>query len=80
MTNSKIETDIVDLLNKLDKKFDKVDERFQKIEIRQEEIKGEIKTVKTDLAWIKWLFGILGSMVVLLLSIILTVTFKLLGG
>ncbi len=51
-----------------------------KIDTVEEKFSGEIKNVKTDLSWIKWLLGILGSTIVLLLGIILTVTFKLLGN
>ena len=57
MTNPKVEMDIVDLLNKLDSRFDKVDERFDKIderlnkiEVGQAEIKGDIKAIDERLS------------------------------
>ena len=57
MTNPKVEMDIVDLLNKLDSRFDKVDERFDKIderlnkiEVGQAEIKGDIKAIDEKLS------------------------------
>lgn len=54
MNNPKIETDIAEILQKLNEKFDKIDERFQKIderfnrlEIGQAEIKGKIEALDT---------------------------------
>lgn len=91
MTNPIIETDLAKILEeiKTDQKnlLKEVTDiklgqaKFEaKIDTVEEKLSGEIKNVKTDLTWIKWLFGILGSTIVLLLGIILTVTFKLLGN
>ena len=58
MTNPVIQTDIADILsrlnqrfdklderfNKIDERFDKIDERLNKLEVGQAEIKGEIRT------------------------------------
>ena len=50
MTNPKIETDLAEVLNKLDSKIDKLDDKIDKLTIGQVEIKGEIKAlnVKTE--------------------------------
>ena len=91
MNSPIIETELKEVLIKLDNKIDKLDSRLGAIETGQakiegridtleEKFSGEIRNVKTDLSWIKWLLGILGSTIVLLLGIILTVTFKLLGN
>ncbi len=58
MNNPIIQTDIADILKKLDQKLDnlenkfeqkldKIDERLNKIQINQAEIKGDIKTLDT---------------------------------
>jgi predicted nuclease with TOPRIM domain len=54
MENPVIKTDLAELLNKLDRRFDKLDERLDKIddrlnrlEIGQAEIKGDIKALDT---------------------------------
>ncbi len=39
----------------------------------------EIQVIKTDLTWIKWLFGLFFSLIIVLLSTVLTVLFKLVG-
>lgn len=57
-----------------------INSRFDQLSKEVIEVKTEIKIVKNDLTWIKWLFGILGSLIIVLLSVILTVTFKLLGS
>ena len=57
-----------------------INSRFDQLSKEVTEVKTEIKIIKNDLTWIKWLFGILGSLIIVLLSVILTVTFKLLGS
>ena len=57
-----------------------INSRFDQLSKEVIEVKTEIKIVKNDLSWIKWLFGILGSLIIVLLSVILTITFKLLGS
>ncbi len=47
MNNPIIQTDIADILTKLDQKLDKIDERLNKLEVGQAEIKGEIKALDT---------------------------------
>lgn len=56
-------------LNSLEKKFDN---KFA-------ELNTEIQIIKTDLTWIKWLFGLFFSLIIVLLSTVLTVLFKLVG-
>ena len=50
MNNPKIETDLAEVLNKLDSKIDKLDEKIDNLTIGQSEIKGEVKAldVKTE--------------------------------
>lgn len=43
----------------------------------REEIKVSLATIKTDLTWLKWLFGIFSTVLTLLLSLLITVLFKL---
>ena len=47
MSNPIIQTDIADILGKLDQKLDKIDERLNKLEVGQAEIKGDIKALDT---------------------------------
>ena len=58
-------------------KLDKLD---RKVDDNAKDIKTEIALVNKDLTWLKWLFGIFSSLIVVLLSTLLTVTFKLLGS
>ena len=50
MDNPTIQTDLAQILNKLENKIDKLDEKIEKLTIGQTEIKGEIKAldVKTE--------------------------------
>ena len=70
MTNPNIETDPENRFNQLDKRIDKLENNLT----------TEIKLVKNDLTWIKWLFGIFSSLIVVLLGTMLTVLFKLLSA
>lgn len=68
-------------------RFDRIDRRLEtqinelKIEIIKSESKlnQEIVKIKVDTTWIKWLFGGLLSFILVLLSVIITVLFKLVG-
>ena len=53
-------------------RFDKQDEKINDIRI-------ELAGIKVDTTWIKWLFGGLLSFISILLSVIITVIFKLVG-
>ena len=89
MTNpNKIE---IDVGQKLDQLADEIannktqiieskNELSNKISNTENQLATEIKLVKNDLTWIKWLFGIFSSLIIVLLSTILTVLFKLLGS
>jgi hypothetical protein len=48
-----------------------INSRFDRLSKEVTEVKTEIKIVKNDLTWIKWLFGILGSLIIVLLRIYL---------
>ena len=89
MTNpNKIE---IDVGQKLDQLADEIannktqiveskNELSNKISNTKNQLATEIKLVKNDLTLIKWLFGIFSSLIIVLLSTILTVLFKLLGS
>ncbi len=47
MDNPVIQTDIVDVLGKINQKLDKIDDRLGKLEVGQAEIKGDIKALDT---------------------------------
>ena len=50
MDNPTIQTDLAQILNKLDGKIDRIDDRLGKLEIGQVEIKGEIKALDERLS------------------------------
>ena len=50
MDNPVIQTDLAQILNKLDGKIDRIDDRLGKLEIGQVEIKGEIKALDERLS------------------------------
>ena len=50
MDNPTIQTDLSQILNKLDSKIDKLDEKINKLQIGQTEIKGDIKTLDERLS------------------------------
>lgn len=53
-------------------RFDQQDEKINDIRI-------ELVGIKVDTTWIKWLFGGLLSFILILLSVIITVIFKLIA-
>lgn len=95
MSNPIIETDLAEILKKLDSRFDKLEnkidteirqglkslgDRLSKLELGQEEIKGEIKVIKTDQINIKEQVGeIKGSQKAQLWSLIVILATALLG-
>ncbi len=61
MSNIQIETDLKDILNKLDQKLDQMDSKFEQrleklsaevveLKVGQSEIKGELKALRTDVS------------------------------
>ena len=50
MENPTIQTDLAQILNKLDSKIDKLDEKIDKLTIGQTEIKGDIKALDERLS------------------------------
>ena len=48
-----IETDLKDVLNKLDQRFDRLDQKLDKIESDLTDLKVDMATVKADLTTVK---------------------------
>ncbi len=65
----KIKIEIVKVESKLGQKINEVESKLGQ----------EIAGIKVDTTWIKWLFGGLLSFILILLSVIITVTFKLIS-
>ena len=82
------QTEAEELRKLISDRFDRVDRQLEtqineiKIEIVKVEsrITQEITKIKVDTTWIKWLFGGLLSFILILLSILITVLFKLVGN
>ncbi len=72
MTTSE-NTETNDLKIQLEKIDKKIDDKVDKIE----DLKIGQATIKNDLTWIKWLFGVFSAILTLLLSVLITVLFKL---
>lgn len=70
------ETDIK-ILEKLDKIEAKFDDKLTELNKEITQIKISQAALSNDNSWIKWLFGGLLSFVLILLSIIITLLFKL---
>lgn len=66
---------------KISDRFDKQDEKINEIRIEivkvESKLGQDIAGIKVDVTWIKWLFGGLLSFILILLSVIITVIFKL---
>lgn len=79
-----LRTFIGDRLTQVDRQIDEVKSETAEIKSdvkglnkRLNEVNLEIAIVKNNTNWIKWLFGFLASAILILLSIIITVLFKL---
>ncbi|MDJ0681659.1 MAG: hypothetical protein QNJ18_17595 [Xenococcaceae cyanobacterium MO_167.B52] len=71
--NTQKETELKDFFKeKLDSFEKNINDKFA-------DLNTEIQVIKTDLTWIKWLFGLFFSLIIVLLSTVLTVLFKLVG-
>lgn len=55
----------------------KIEEVKKDITVFREETKVSLATITNDLTWLKWLFGIFSTVLTLLLSLLITVLFKL---
>ncbi|MGL5942300.1 MAG: hypothetical protein ACRC2S_18380 [Waterburya sp.] len=85
--NSEQQKELEKIEKLISDRFDRIDRRLEtqinelKIEIIKSESKlnQEIVKIKVDTTWIKWLFGGLLSFILVLLSVIITVLFKLVG-
>lgn len=67
----KVKSDLSQEINQLDFKLS------QEINAVDSKLSQEIVKIKVDTTWIKWLFGGLLSAILILLSIIITLLFKL---
>ena len=65
--------------DRFDKQDRKISDRFNKQDEKINDIRIELAGIKVDTTWIKWLFGGLLSFILILLSVIITVIFKLIG-
>ena len=80
-TEQELKDLIIQKLDKLDRKIDDGTKDLKnEIALNTSELNNKINLVKNDLTWLKWLFGIFSSLIIVLLSVLLTVTFKLLGA
>jgi len=61
----------------INQRFDDLDKTVTHPSIEIKDLSTETKILKVDLSWIKWILGLFGSLIIVLLSVILTVTFKL---
>ena len=88
------ETELEQIKKLIEDRFDKQDEKISDIKIEivkvesrlnqkigetESKLGQEIAGIKVDTTWIKWLFGGLLSFILILLSILITVLFKLVG-
>ena len=71
-----LEKQINELKIEIIKSESKLSQEITKVDAKLGE---QIATLKVDTTWIKWLFGGLLSFILVLLSIIITVLFKLVG-
>ena len=76
MTTSE-NTETNDLKIQLEKIDKKIDNKVDKLDDKIEDLKIGQATIKNDLTWIKWLFGVFSAILTLLLSVLITVLFKL---
>ena len=67
------------VLNKLEKLEQKIDTKLDAIGKEITDIKVSQAALSNDNTWIKWLFGGLLSFILVLLSVIITLLFKLVG-
>ncbi len=63
--------------DRFDKQDEKINARFDKQDEKISDIRIELAEIKVDTTWIKWLFGGLLSFILILLSVIITMIFKL---
>ena len=77
---NEIKIEIVKVESRLNQKIGETESRLnQKIGETESKLGQEIAGIKVDITWIKWLFGGLLSFILILLSILITVLFKLVG-
>ena len=62
---------------RFDKQEEKINARFDKQDEKISDIRIKLAEIKVDTTWIKWLFSGLLSFILILLSVIITVIFKL---
>ena len=77
---NEIKIEIVKVESRLNQKIGETESKLnQKIGETESKLGQEIAGIKVDITWIKWLFGGLLSFILILLSILITVLFKLVG-
>ena len=75
---NEIKIEMVKVESRLGQEINKLESRLGKEIVQVESKLGqEIARIKVDVNWIKWLFGGLLSAILILLSIIITILFKL---
>ena len=75
-----IETDIKDILNKLDQRLDKIDQRFDKIDQRLEGIQKDVNDIKLNVVKIEGDIKALETKSSIIQPIITGVTVAFVGG
>ena len=77
---SRLNQKIGETESRLNQKIGETESKLnQKIGETESKLGQEIAGIKVDITWIKWLFGGLLSFILILLSILITVLFKLVG-
>ena len=60
----------------VNKKFESVNQRFDNVDKKFIELHGEIKLIKSDITWLKWILGFAVTATLTLLTILVTLAFK----
>ena len=65
--------------NKEQELKDLINSRFDQLDEKVTQLNTDLKVMKVDLTWIKWILGLSGSLIIVLLSVIITTSFKIIG-
>ena len=65
--------------DRFDKQDQKISDRFDKQDEKINDIRVDLAVLKVYITWVKWLFGGLLSFILILLSVIIIVIFKLIS-
>ena len=66
-------------INKEQKLEEIINSRFDQLDEKVTQLNTDLKVMKVDLTWIKWILGLSGSLIIVLLSVIITTNFKIIG-